>query len=86
MLEVGADVGLAFDGDADRVFLVDEQGAALSRLDHHRDASPPAMLDQHPGATILHNLICSQGRARGHPRARRHAGAHPGRATRSSSR
>ncbi len=30
VLEVGADVGLAFDGDADRVFLVDEHGAALS--------------------------------------------------------
>ena len=37
------------------------------------------MLRTHPGATILHNLICSQGRARGDPRARRRAGAHQGR-------
>ena len=38
------------------------------------------ILDRHPGETIVHNLICSQARARGHPRARRHAGAHARRA------
>ena len=37
VLETGADVGLAFDGDADRVFLVDDQGELVSRLAHHGD-------------------------------------------------
>jgi phosphomannomutase len=55
----GADVGLAFDGDADRVFLVDERGepvtgslttALLAR----------AVLEREPGAKIVHNLICSK--------------------------
>ena len=44
-----------------------------------RRSSPPAILDKHPGETVIHNLICSQGGARGHPRARRHADPHPGR-------
>lgn len=54
-----ADVGLAFDGDADRCFLVDETGAAVS---------PSALtaliaereLAAHPGATVIHNLITSR--------------------------
>ena len=37
------------------------------------------MLDKNPGATILHNLICSKAVPEVDPRARRHAGAHPGR-------
>ena len=58
VLEHGADVGLAFDGDADRVFLVDEQaddvsGSLLTAL------VAIAMLEQEPGAKIVHNLICS---------------------------
>ncbi len=54
-----ADVGLAFDGDADRVFLVDEQGATVSgSLTTALVAE--AMLEKHPGATILYNLICSK--------------------------
>ena len=53
-----ADVGLAFDGDADRVFLVDEKaedvsGSLLTAL------VARAMLRQEPGAKIVHNLICS---------------------------
>jgi phosphomannomutase len=55
----GADVGLAFDGDADRCFLVDDQGAPLSGSTTTALVAA-AMLEKHPGATILHNLICSK--------------------------
>jgi phosphomannomutase len=59
VLEVGADVGLAFDGDADRVFLVDDTGSLVSgSLTTAMVAA--SMLDKFPGATILHNLICSK--------------------------
>ncbi len=59
VLETGADVGLAFDGDADRVFLVDERAATVSgSLTTALVAG--SMLDKHPGATILYNLICSK--------------------------
>ncbi|MGH8997490.1 MAG: phosphomannomutase/phosphoglucomutase, partial [Acidimicrobiales bacterium] len=59
VLEHRADVGLAFDGDADRVFLVDEQAEPVSgSLTTALVAS--AMLEKHPGATILYNLICSK--------------------------
>ena len=55
----GADVGLAFDGDADRVFLVDEQGEPLSgSLTTAMVAA--SVLEKNPGATIIHNLICSK--------------------------
>ncbi len=55
----GADIGLAFDGDADRCFVVDERGepvspSALTGLIAERE------LARHPGATILHNLITSR--------------------------
>ncbi|TVX77052.1 phosphomannomutase/phosphoglucomutase [Corynebacterium sp. NML180780] len=58
-VEQGADIGLAFDGDADRCFVVDERGgpvsaSSISALIAHRT------LAQHPGATIIHNLITSQ--------------------------
>ncbi len=59
VLETGADVGLAFDGDADRVFLVDEQAQPISgSLTTAIVAS--GMLDKHEGATVIHNLICSK--------------------------
>jgi phosphomannomutase len=59
VLEHGADLGLAFDGDADRVFLVDERargvsGSLVTAL------VAIGMLDREPGATILHNVICSR--------------------------
>ncbi len=57
--EAKADIGLAFDGDADRCFVVDEQGNAVS---------PSVIcaiiakqyLEKNPGATIIHNLITSK--------------------------
>ena len=54
-----ADIGLAFDGDADRCFLVDETGelvspSALTALIAERE------LRKNPGAPIIHNLICSR--------------------------
>jgi phosphomannomutase len=59
VLETGADVGLAFDGDADRVFLVDDVGELVSgSLTTAMVAM--AMLQKYPGATILHNVICSK--------------------------
>ncbi len=56
--EVGADIGLAFDGDADRCFVVDERGAAVT---------PSAVtalvatreLAKEPGSTVIYNLITS---------------------------
>ena len=58
-VEQKADIGLAFDGDADRCFVVDEKGQPVS---------PSAIcalvagryLDKFPGATIIHNLITSK--------------------------
>lgn len=59
VLEVGADVGLAFDGDADRVFLVDGDAEGVSgSLTTALVAQE--VLAREPGATILHNLICSK--------------------------
>ncbi|HAZ33879.1 MAG TPA: phosphomannomutase/phosphoglucomutase, partial [Acidimicrobiaceae bacterium] len=55
----GFDLGLAFDGDADRVFIVDEKGVGLSGSVTTAILAV-AMLRNHPGSTILHNLICSK--------------------------
>ena len=55
----GFDVGLAFDGDADRVFVVDEKGRGLSGSTTTALLAA-GVLRRHPGATILHNLICSR--------------------------
>jgi phosphomannomutase len=59
VLETGADVGLAFDGDADRCFLVDDKGEAVSGSTTTAMVAS-AMLTKYPGSTILHNLICSK--------------------------
>ncbi|HEX6786283.1 MAG TPA: phosphomannomutase/phosphoglucomutase [Acidimicrobiales bacterium] len=55
----GFDLGLAFDGDADRVFVVDEAGRGLSGSTTTAMLAA-GMLDKLPGGTILHNLICSK--------------------------
>jgi phosphomannomutase len=55
----GFDVGLAFDGDADRVFVVDETGMGLSGSTTTAILSA-VTLRNHPGASILYNLICSK--------------------------
>ena len=55
----GFDVGLAFDGDADRVFVVDEKGRGLSGSTTTAILAA-AVLRNNPGATVLHNLICSR--------------------------
>jgi phosphomannomutase len=58
VLEQRADVGMAFDGDADRVFLVDERaedvsGSILTAL------IAASMLDRELGGKVVHNVICS---------------------------
>ena len=55
----GHALGLAFDGDADRVFAVDESGRPVSSS-LIGAAVADRMLVREPGATVLHNLICSQ--------------------------
>ncbi|HEY7930807.1 MAG TPA: phosphomannomutase/phosphoglucomutase [Acidimicrobiales bacterium] len=59
VLEVGADVGLAFDGDADRVFLIDEKAQPLSGSTTTAMVAQ-ALLRRNPGASVLYNLICSK--------------------------
>jgi phosphomannomutase len=59
VVETGADIGLAFDGDADRCFVVDELGlpispSAVTALVATRE------LAREPGATVIHNLITSR--------------------------
>lgn len=58
VVQTGADIGLAFDGDADRCFVVDERGepvspSAVTALVAARE------LAREPGATVIHNLITS---------------------------
>jgi len=59
VLSGGFDVGLAFDGDADRVFLVDERGEGMSGSTTTAVLAV-RLLRQRPGATVLYNLICSR--------------------------
>ncbi|MGH9106494.1 MAG: phosphomannomutase/phosphoglucomutase [Acidimicrobiales bacterium] len=59
VLETGADVGLAFDGDADRCFLVDDKAEPVSGSTTTAIVAK-AMLEKFPGSTVLHNLIVSK--------------------------
>lgn len=54
-----ADLGLAFDGDADRVFLVDDAGVPVSGSTTTAMVAR-SILETHPGETVVHNLICSK--------------------------
>lgn len=54
-----ADLGVAFDGDGDRMFLVDEKGQSLGG-DIVTLLTARNILAHSPGATILYNLICSR--------------------------
>lgn len=53
------DFGIAFDGDGDRAFLIDEKGEELSASVLGAILAT-AILEKHPGATILYNVACSQ--------------------------
>ncbi|MFT4036873.1 MAG: phosphomannomutase/phosphoglucomutase [Thermomicrobiales bacterium] len=60
VVDQGLDLGAAFDGDADRVFLVDEKGELVGG-DILTEVVSSRMLDRYPGAAIVYNLICSRG-------------------------
>ena len=60
VVENGYDLGAAFDGDADRVFLVDEKGDAVGG-DILTSMVASRMLERNPGAAIVYNLISSRG-------------------------
>jgi len=57
--EKQADIGLAFDGDADRVFLVDDKAQPVSGSLTTAIVAK-GMLDRNPDSKIVHNLICSK--------------------------
>jgi phosphomannomutase len=54
-----ADLGIAFDGDADRMFILDEHGSFVGG-DMVTALVAKALLRKHPGAAIVYNLICSR--------------------------
>ena len=58
VLERHADLGLAFDGDADRVFVIDERAEGVGGSEVTALVAS-ALLDREPGATVVHNLITS---------------------------
>ncbi len=60
VVEHGYDFGAAFDGDADRVFLIDEKGNFVGG-DILTAMVASRMLERHPGAAIVYNLISSRG-------------------------
>lgn len=59
MKEVGADIGLTFDGDADRVFFVDDTGRFVSGT-VVTAIMAKHMLQQHPGEYVLYSAVCGR--------------------------
>jgi len=59
VVEQGCDLGVAFDGDADRMFLIDENGEFIGG-DMTTAMVTLQMLKKHPGSAIVYNLICSR--------------------------
>ena len=59
VLEAGADVGLAFDGDADRVFLIDEKARPMSGSTTTAFVAK-SILRKNSGEAVIYNLICSK--------------------------
>lgn len=57
--EIGADVGITFDGDADRMFLIDDKGRFVSGTITAALLSRN-ILKKYPGSTILYNAICGR--------------------------
>ena len=55
----GADFGAAFDGDADRVFIVDEKGVTMSG-DLLAALVAKNVLEKEPGAAIIYSAVCSK--------------------------
>ncbi|MDQ3964979.1 MAG: phosphomannomutase/phosphoglucomutase [Actinomycetota bacterium] len=68
----GADFGAAFDGDADRVFIVDEKGITISG-DLLATLVAKNVLEKEPGATIIYSAVCSKAL----PELVRHEGGRP---------
>jgi phosphomannomutase len=54
-----ADFGIAFDGDADRMFVIDEKGTFVGG-DMVTAMVSKILLQKHPGAAVVYNLICSR--------------------------
>jgi phosphomannomutase len=59
VIDNGCDIGVAFDGDADRMFIVDEKGALIGG-DIVTALVAINTLKRVPGGKILYNLICSR--------------------------
>ncbi len=59
VLEVGADIGLAFDGDADRVFLVDDKAQLVSGSITTAMVAD-SILQKRSGEAVVYNVVCSK--------------------------
>jgi phosphomannomutase len=59
VLTKDADIGIAFDGDADRMFIIDDRGQFVGG-DMVTAMVARAMLEKEPGAAVVYNLICSR--------------------------